>query len=153
VTTISRAAWVATLLGYEGTPYAHQGRLAGVGMDCPAPLICAAREHGIVPAGFDVAAYALEPDGSMQPTLERHLVPVAREALQLGDVVLNAFRAQPPRHLAYIVGRRHGEWEMLHACSVRGRVIIERIPYGQGGRNDGCYWRYVQGYAVPGVGE
>jgi hypothetical protein len=142
--SVTRAAWVLTLMGYEGTPFQHQGRLPGVGMDCPAPMILAAREHGLVAPSFDVQAYPSEPDGSLQPLLDAHLTRVPREALQLGDVVLNAFRLKKPRHLAYIVGERYGEWELLHADAVTGRVQVERLQYGR-------YYRFVQGYAVPGV--
>ena len=143
---IPRATWVATLLGYEGTPYAHQGRLPGVGLDCIGPLICGARVHGLVDAGFDIRDYPRQPDGSLQPYLDTHLVRKPRAELGLGDVVLNAFRLDKPRHIAVIIGELWGEWEMLHANNFVGRVIRERIPY------DRRWYRYVQGYAMPGVG-
>jgi cell wall-associated NlpC family hydrolase len=141
---ISRAQWVTTLLRCEGTPFHHQGRLPGVGLDCPGPMIWAARELGLVAPSFDVDAYARDPDGSMQAVLDAHLTRVPRESLQLGDVILNCFRMKQPRHLAYIVGERYGQWEMLHAEANIGRVQIERIQYGR-------HYRYVQGYSVPGV--
>lgn len=140
---IDRAAWVAHVLSFEGVPYHHQGR-SRAGMDCVAPLILAARHFGIVPKDFDIAAYPRDPDGSLQPLLDEHLVRKTREALTLGDVVLNGFRLQQPRHVAVIVGERYGQWELLHAHAVVGRVQIERIQYGR-------QWRYVQGYGVPGV--
>ncbi|MGK2897203.1 MAG: NlpC/P60 family protein [Burkholderiaceae bacterium] len=142
---IERSAWVATLLGYERTPYAHQGRLPGVGLDCVGPLICAARTLGIVEPGFDIADYSRQPDGSLQPYLDAHLTRKPRAELGLGDVVLNAFRLGPPQHIAVIVGERWGEWVMLHANSLVGRVMCERLPYER------RWYRYVQGYAVSGV--
>jgi cell wall-associated NlpC family hydrolase len=144
VAEISRAAWLAEVLSYLGTPYAHQGRVPGVGMDCVAPLIVAARKFAIVPEAFDVQGYARDPDGSLQPLLDAHLIRKPRAQLVPGDVVLNGFRLQPPQHVAIIVGERHGEWELLHAHGRVGKVQIERIQYGR-------YWRYVCGYAVPGV--
>jgi cell wall-associated NlpC family hydrolase len=142
--SVSRADWVVWLLSCVGTPFHHQGRAPGVGLDCPAPMICAARHFGIVPPAWDFTAYPQEPDGTLQPTLDAYLRRVPRDALQLGDVVLNAFRMHRPRHIAYIVGERWGEWEMLHADARTGRVLVERIAYGR-------HYRFVQGYAVPGV--
>lgn len=144
LTTISRAEWVGRLMCYVGTPFVHQGRTPGVGMDCPAPMICNARHFGMVPAGWDITAYPSDPDGNLQPTLDTYLRRVPRDELQLGDVVLNAFRLKQPRHIAYIVGERWGQWEMLHADARVGKVIVERIPYGR-------HYRFVQGYAAPGV--
>jgi cell wall-associated NlpC family hydrolase len=142
--TVSRAAWALQLLAYEGTPFHHQGRAPGIGLDCPAPMICAARHFGIVPPTWDISAYPGDPDGNLQPTLDAYLIRVARDDLQLGDVVLNAFGKRQPRHLAYIVGERWGQWEMLHADARTGGAIVERIQYGR-------YYRFVQGYRVPGV--
>jgi cell wall-associated NlpC family hydrolase len=140
---VDRAAWVAWLLALEGVPYHHQGRSVA-GMDCPAPLILGARHFGIVAPDFDVTGYVRDPDGSLQPFLDEHLIRKPRAELQLGDVVLNGFKTQPPQHIAIIVGERYGEWELLHAHARVGKVQIERIQYGR-------YWRFVQGYAVPGV--
>lgn len=141
---VSRADWVSEVMSFIGTPYKHQGRVPGVGMDCVAPLIVAARKFGIVMPDFDVTGYARDPDGSLEPLLSKHLVKKTREELLPGDVVLNGFRAMSPRHIAIIIGERYGQWELLHAHSMVKKVQIERIQYGK-------YWRYVQGYGVPGV--
>ena len=143
---IPRATWVATLLCYEGTPCAHQGRLPGVGLDCIGPTICAAKALGLKDAGFDISDYTRQPDGSLMPYLDAHLMRKPRAELALGDVVLNAFRLGKPQHIAVIVGELYGEWVMLHANSITGRVERERIQYAR------RFYRYVQGYAVPGVG-
>jgi hypothetical protein len=142
LSTVSRAEWALQLRSYEGTPFHHQGRLPGAGMDCPAPMICAARHFGIVSEGWDITAYPSEPDGNLQPTLDAYLRRV--DELQLGDVVLNAFKMHKPRHIAYIVGERWGQWEMLHADARTGKTVLERIQYGR-------HYRFVQGYQVPGV--
>jgi hypothetical protein len=142
--TVSRAYWALKLLSYENTQFHHQGRLPGIGMDCPAPMICAARFFGLVPTDWDISAYPSNPDGNLQPTLDAYLQRVPRESLQLGDVVLNAFKMHAPRHLAYIVGEGWGQWEMLHADARTGKAVVERIQYGR-------FYRYVQGYSVPGV--
>lgn len=144
MSSVSREDWVSEVLSFVGTPYKHQGRVPQVGMDCVAPLIVAARKFGIVADDFDVTAYPRDPNGSLQPLLDEHLERKSRESLLIGDVVLNGFRFQQPRHVAIIVGERYGQWQLVHAHSSAGRVQIERLQYGP-------YWRYVQGYGVPGV--
>jgi cell wall-associated NlpC family hydrolase len=140
---IGRASWVAEVRSFDGVPYHHQGR-SRAGIDCPAPLILPARKFGIVAPDFDFTAYPRDPDGSLQPMLDAHLVRKPRDALGLGDVVLSAFRMRPPQHIAIIVGEGYGEWELLHASARVGKAVIERIQYGR-------YYRFVQGYGVPGV--
>lgn len=142
---VTRQEWVATLLRCEGARYVHQGRDPATGLDCVGPLIWAARALGLKPASFDINGYAPQPDGSLQPLLDEHLERVSRDALGLGDVVLNGFRLGPPRHIAVIVGAAWGQWLMLHASSDTGRVQRERLQYER------RYYRYVQAYRVPGV--
>lgn len=140
---VTPAAWVAWLLLLEGTPYQHQGRLPGVALDCIGPLVVAAAHFGHRAPGWDITGYSPAPDGSLQPLLDEHLTRKPREQLGLGDVVLNAFRLGPPRHIAIIVGEQYGQWVMLHADGLVGRVQRERLQYER------RYYRFVQGYSVP----
>jgi hypothetical protein len=140
-----RAEWVAHILTYEGMKFMHQGRNPEVGIDCPGPLILGARHFGIKPADFDVLGYSAKPDGSLKPILDEHLVPKHKADLLPGDVVLNAFHDGPEQHISIIVGEGFGQWIVLHASSKARRVQRERIPYHRG------FYRYVQGYGVPGV--
>jgi hypothetical protein len=143
---VSRADWVAHILTYDGVRFRHQGRNVATGIDCPAPLILGARHFGIRAADFDVTGYNRRPDGSLRSVLDEHLIPKARAAVTLGDVVLNAFADGPEQHIGIVVGEAYGQWIMLHASSIARKVLCERIQYG------GSYYRYVQGYGVPGVG-
>lgn len=147
VASVSREAWVAWLLALDGTKYQHQGRLPGVALDCIGPVIVGARHFGLVAPSFDLTGYSPAPDGSLQPQLDAYLERKPREALTLGDLVLNGYRLGPPRHIAVIVGEQYGQWVLLHANGDTGRVQIERIQYER------RYYRFVQGYQVPGVGE
>lgn len=140
---VERAVFADAVRAFDGVRYHHQGRCMA-GADCVAPLILTARRFGLVAADFDITAYPRDPDGSLQPLLDEHLVRKPREALLLGDVVLNAFRQKQPQHVAIIVGEAYGQWELLHANARVGKAQIERIQYGR-------VWRYVQGYGVPGV--
>jgi cell wall-associated NlpC family hydrolase len=142
---IDRAAWVAHILTYEGVRFRHQGRNVSTGIDCPAPVILGARHFGIVGPEFDISGYDRRPDGSLRQQMDKLLVPKAREAVTLGDVILNAFADGPEQHIGIVVGHAHGQWVVLHANAIARKVLLERIQYGP------TYYRYVQGYNVPGV--
>jgi hypothetical protein len=142
---VSRAAWVAHILTYEGVRFRHQGRNVATGIDCPGPMIMGARHFGIRAADFDVTGYQRRPDGSLRSVLDAHLEPKSRDAVTLGDVILNAFADGLEQHIGIIVGEAYGQWVVLHASSLARKVLRERIRYDAG------YYRYVQGYNVPGV--
>lgn len=147
---VSRAAFVATVESYVGTPYVHQGRVPGPngGMDCPAPIILAARAHGIVPEGFDVTGYSREPDGiQLQAWCERYMLPVAAGVpLQAGDVLLCAFGQHAPRHLGVLVDASFERLYWVHAEGWAHKIVMRsRLRFGTRGM------RLVAAYAVPGV--
>ena len=147
---VSRAAFVATVESYVGTPYVHQGLVPGPtgGMDCPAPIILAARAHGIVPEGFDVTGYSREPDGiQLQAWCERYMLPVPEGVpLQAGDVLLCAFAQHAPRHLGVLVDPTPNRMYWVHAEGwAHKSVMRSRLLFGTRGL------RRVAAYAVPGV--
>ena len=78
---------VAAARACVGTPFRHQGRTPGRGLDCAGLLIVVAREVGIDPV--DVSGYPRRPDGNlkaaldMQPGLER-----VTGTPQAGDFIL-----------------------------------------------------------------
>lgn len=104
---ITRTDIIAEARSWIGTPYRHQASLKGVGCDC----------LGLV-RGVWRALYGEEPErappysrdwaeASLRETLAeagaRHLVPVAREAMQDGDVILFRWRsALPAKHAAIV---------------------------------------------------
>ncbi len=143
----TRAEFLATVRSYLGTPYHHQGRLPGVGMDCPAPLICAAWAHGIKPASFDVKAYEREPDGkTLKGLCDAHLEPIAFDAAVPGDVLLCKFNGGRPRHLGILSGADPARRYWIEAESkTYKRVIESRLIIG------GNYMQLVQAYSVPGL--
>ena len=50
----SRADVVAAALAWTDTPFHHQARLKGVGVDCVGLVIGVARELGLIAPDFDV---------------------------------------------------------------------------------------------------
>lgn len=134
-----------------GTPWQHQQHLKQVGCDCAGLVRGVAINLGLMPSDVskwpqasNFEGYGRSPDGRMLVACDTYMTRLDQEQLQIGDVVVNGWRLAPERHLAIIVGRLYDQWVMVHADTYRG-VIMERIQY------DRRYFRYVQGYRLPGV--
>lgn len=116
-----------------GTPFHHQGRSPGVGMDCAGVPITVARALGIVAPVFDVTGYARIPDGrSLQAACEAAMTRI--DHLEPAAVVLVAWLRGAPQHLGIVVTRddEPGAWFMVHAESRRhGRVMETRLQFGR----------------------
>jgi cell wall-associated NlpC family hydrolase len=143
----TRAEFIATVRSYIGTPYHHQGRLPGVGMDCPGPLILAARAHGIVAPDFDVTSYSREPDGhTLKRLLDDNLEPIPFDDAEPGDVLLGRFNGGRPRHIGILTDNTSGRRYWIEAEAYRHRMVIEaRLILGP------RIMTIVQAYRVPGL--
>lgn len=124
-----------------GTPFHHQGRVPGVGVDCAGVLIVVARMCGLKPPTFDVTGYPRVPDGvTLQRLCEEHLDRA--DDMQPGDVALIRWRAAdaPPQHLGIVGDHPHGGLSLIHADSRHHHKVIEsRLEFGR-------YMRLVQAY-------
>lgn len=107
---------------YLGTPFHHQGRLKGTGVDCAGLLVCAAKEAGYknVP---DIKGYKRSPDGeTLQRILDNYLDPIGGvENACLGDIVLFQFHGSRPQHLGII--SNIAPFRIIHAYSIPQKVI------------------------------
>ena len=97
-----------------GTPFRHQGRLLGFGLDCAGVAVHVARSLGV--GVIDISNYGRVPYGGQieraldsQPDLER----VATR--QPGDLLLMRF-ASDPQHLAICAGPT-----IIHAYEAAGK--------------------------------
>lgn len=101
---------------YLGTPFVHQGRLKGVGIDCVGLLTCVAKELGLT--NHDCTTYSRYPDGvTLCRELEKCLVSV-REA-RLGRVVVFWIkRADLPTHAGILT-----DVGMIHTYQSVGKVV------------------------------
>ena len=106
-----------------GTPFRHQGRQVGVGLDCAGVAIHVARAIGV--AHLDVSGYGRTPaHGQLeqaledQPCLERVPSPSDR---QPGDLLLMRF-ARDPQHLAICAGET-----IVHAYEAVGKCCEHRL--------------------------
>ena len=96
------------------TPFRHQGRIAGVGLDCAGVIAHVADRLGMhydAPTNYGRTPYRglLEATLDAQPCLER--VP----DMQAGDVLLMKWKAEP-MHLAIWTGSR-----IIHAYEGAGK--------------------------------
>lgn len=107
-----------------GTPFRHQGRQPGVGLDCVGLVLWVGHRLGLTQ--FDLAAYSRFPR-------ERQLLVHASEAgfveaaRPFKGCVLCLRLLELPQHLGIMTERG-----MIHACQSAGRVVEHRLD---------CSWR------------
>ncbi|MBI1274214.1 MAG: peptidase P60 [Alphaproteobacteria bacterium] len=109
---------IAAARACAGTPFHHQGRAPGAGLDCIGLVVVALRA-----AGKDVrdrTNYGRRPDGrGLVAALESHgFAPRADKNAQAGDILLFRFDSQP-QHVALATG----PGGMLHAYAPAGKVV------------------------------
>lgn len=127
-----------------GTPFHHQGRVPGVGVDCIGVPIIVARMMGLVANDFDVSGYSAMPDGVELMKLADQYMQRS-DSDEVGGVTVVAWRDGPPQHFGVVVPHPHGGLGLIHADSMRQKcVTLMRIEYGR-------YMRRVQSYRMPGV--
>lgn len=79
---------------YLGTPFHHQGRVKGVGVDCIGLVACAAKDCGL--NAIDDTTYPRRPDGeTLQKGLEVSLVKIPTWEADVGDVLIFHMRGIP----------------------------------------------------------
>lgn len=139
--TVTRAQVIAEARSWVGTPFHHQGRLKGVGVDCAGLLICVGKELGL--SDFDVTGYARVPDGRMlQAHCDAHLIRIARDEVRPGDVLLMRWRRYP-QHVA-IMADGGEPCSIIHAYEDVGRCVEHRL-------DETWAARIVQAYRIRGV--
>jgi cell wall-associated NlpC family hydrolase len=135
-----RAKIVAEARSWIGTPFHHQGRLKGVGVDCAGLVIEVGRALGL--DVVEETGYPPIPDGvSMQRSCDAQLRRI--DNYGPGDVVLFAF-GRHPQHLGIIGNYPLGGNSLIHAYAPNGRVVETIFD---------SVWtrRTVQAYRYPGV--
>nr|MBL8412736.1 C40 family peptidase [Dechloromonas sp.] len=119
---MSRPDVVAAARNLIGTPFRHQGRLPGIGLDCAGLVVVIAHELGI--PHRDVAGYGRRPfQGQLEAVLASQpgLQSVAVADLVEGDLLLMRF-GRDPQHLAI-----HAGGTIIHAAEEFGKVAEHRL--------------------------
>lgn len=131
---------VDTARSYMETPYHHQARVKGKGVDCLGLIICVARELGWVACDYDVRGYRRLPDGhSLLRHLREHFPEVGESDLRPGDVVCVTYDKHP-HHVGFVGDYPMGGLSMIHAAP-QG-VVEQRLAFTTG-------MRFVAGFRTP----
>lgn len=114
---VTRADVIAKAREFIGTPFMHQARLKGKGIDCVGLLVCSLRELGL--PVIDSRSYTRRPDGV---TLDRLLAQNATAIdgpAELGDLMeFGMLGPKWPHHVAL-----RTDIGMLHTNGDVGRVL------------------------------
>lgn len=131
---MTRNEIVAQARTWLGTPWHHQGRLKGVGVDCIGLVIEVLKELGIQTE--DTTDYSRFPDGkSLQEAMARHFVEADKP--QPGDILLMRV-TKMPQHVGFVTDKG-----VIH--SYYGAGVVET------GLGKNWKERVVAAYSVPGV--
>ena len=102
-----------------GTPFHHQGRALGVGVDCAGVVVMVAKALSL--SDFDTTNYGHVPNGDeMERILAENMDRVQLDQRRAGDVLHFAFDAEP-QHLAILTE----ENTIIHAYSLQPRRVVE----------------------------
>lgn len=119
---------IAVARSYINTPFHHQGRLPGIGLDCAGVGIAVAKSLGIPIKDF--SGYPRTPfDGMLKKMLDEQesLMRIARDTAEPGDVLLMRISTDP-QHIAIMSYNGY----MIHAYQNVGKVVEQRID---------AYWK------------
>lgn len=120
------AAFLAEARSYvtQAVRFRHQGR-SRHGVDC-AGLVCLSL-RAIGREVIDKEAYGREPLGDgLRQQLALNFEPVARESMQVGDIVLMRFRGEPS-HVAIIADYVYGGFSLVHAYAQVRKCVEHRL--------------------------
>lgn len=113
---------VATARCMLNTPFKHQARVPGLGLDCAGLLVCVCQELGLPIQ--DVQGYGRNPfNGLLEQAIRRQsfLREVSKADIQPSDVLLMRFD-KAPQHIA--IATEHG---IIHAYEHSGAVVEHRL--------------------------
>lgn len=100
-----------------GTPWAHQGRMPGLGIDCAGVVVHILKLNGI---DYDIAGYSYEPNGELTCHADACLTRIPKEQFQPADVLV--FRIKRlPQHVAIATDKG-----ILHSYN-RGAGVQSRV--------------------------
>lgn len=132
-----RAEIVAEARRWLGTPYHHEGRVLGHGVDCIGLVLCVAQACGV--AVDEQTGYARVPDEArLLAGLDRYALRVPLDQAQPGDIVAIPF-IRKVRHLAILTDKG-----MIHAYETAGGVVEHAV-------NDRWRRQFSRAYSLPGV--
>lgn len=141
---ITRAQIIACARTWLGTPFRHQGRRKGSGIDCVGLPLMVMAELGLIDLREEYANYSSQPVGTLVlDECRRRLIEKPLAEMSPGDVV--CLRAPTvPCHVG-IVTYLNGGLGLIHAYAGGARCVVEHILDGKWRR------RIAAVFNVPGV--
>jgi len=133
---MTRDDFLAAARGMVDTPFRHQGRLPGIGLDCGGLAICALIQCGYPvndPRGYG----RLPAKGMLEQALLDHCDRIALADLLPGDLMAFAFRTES-QHIAIVTSL--APVMLLHAYADVGKVVENGCDATWQNRLRGC-WR------------
>lgn len=116
------------------TPFKHQGRVPGVGMDCAGLLVYCFK--ALSADHFDEFGYPRNPyDGQLEKILDDQpsLSRIDISDVQAGDVLAMRMKTAP-QHIAIHTGIVRGHPYVIHASELHGCVVEHRLDELWGAR-------------------
>lgn len=125
---------IRAALEAEETPFKHQGRVLGRGMDCAGLFVFVCQQLGI--PHQDAVGYPRTPFGGelerqldAQPSLRR----VPKEQARKGDILVMRM-TKAPQHITFHAGEYRGHPYVIHASEMHGKVCLHRLDSDWFGR-------------------
>ena len=141
---VTREQIVSTAREYKETPFQHQGRIKGHGLDCVGLPLCVAAElkmkdkSGKPFLRNDSSKYGPQPlDRFVHEECQRRLIEVPIEEMDEG-CVLTMRVPKIPCHVA-IVCKTNGVWGIVHAYAGSRKVVEHELTKKWRDRVEGCF--------------
>lgn len=112
------------------TPFKHQGRIAGLALDCAGLFVHVCRELDL--PYQDAKGYPRSPyDGQLEKQLESQpcLERIAVSDIKEGDILCMRI-TRAPQHIAFHAGTIEGLPYIIHASEMHGGVVHHRLDKG-----------------------
>lgn len=109
------------------TPFVHQGRVIGLGLDCAGVLAHCFESMGL--PYVDQNGYGRSPfDGQLEKSLDLQpsLRRISNAEASAGDVLLMRIKTSP-QHIAIHAGQVRGHDYIIHGSSEHGKVCMHRL--------------------------
>ena len=136
---------IACARSWIGTPFRHQAKCKGAGVDCVQLIAAVGEEAGVMKIDPAKAApfqgYGRTPNPArMGDALRTFMVAIAADQMRQGDVAWMQWRDNLPMHLA-VIGAHKGRQTLIHALAEIGRCVEHGFTQEWKDRAV-SYWRY-----------
>jgi NlpC/P60 family putative phage cell wall peptidase len=124
---VTRAEIVAEARAWIGTPFHAQGHVKGIGCDCAGLIRGVAMAKSLVDPNEMTAPYSQQPfHYQMSALCAKFMTPIAIKDAQPGDVLEIQF-LQEPQHLAILAPYPGGGMSIIHALTLKKKVVEHRL--------------------------